>query len=481
MIHWLRKTLSAYLVDYPRLLAYMLQQTEYDIKKFLMWWKRVGSFRGVAQRGTFRATRNSLIIRLLLSITTLAYWTVNVLTIYSLRDKVLFAVAVLVVGILLFPFTVVIITIPVIVALSIAKYPLDRVRLGKAKAKLANHTGIVIAIAGSYGKTSMKELLQHLIEDSMSYAVTAGNENTLMSQVRFIESLNGGEEVIIVELGEGAPGDIRRMVDLLSPDYAVLTGVAPNHLDKYGTLKELIKDFRVLADFVGKERTYINADNPELLATMSSKGTPYSEKGFDGWRVAKVHIDIQYVSFELSHGNESIPIRASLVGRHSIGPLAFAVLIALELGASKATIERRITALRPYEHRMQPRDLGGMWMIDDTYNGNIEGMRAGLRYLKEIKIVGKKLYATPGLVDQGELTVSVHKELGEEIADSNPDEVYLMKNSATPIIQESLLSAGYKGKINLIENPLSFYTNIRDVLARGDVMLCQNDLPDNYN
>jgi UDP-N-acetylmuramyl pentapeptide synthase len=119
-------------------------------------------------------------------------------------------------------------------------------------------------------------------------------------------------------------------------------------------------------------------------------------------------------------------------------------------------------------------------VIDDTYNGNLEGLKAGLALLKELP-ARKKWYVTPGLVDQGAETKRVHTELGAAIAVSQPDIVVLMQNSVTAIIEQAMKSNGYSGELRIEQHPLDFYLNIEHMIANGDVILMQNDWTDNYN
>ncbi|HEY1835426.1 MAG TPA: hypothetical protein VGG13_01240, partial [Candidatus Saccharimonadales bacterium] len=92
----------------------------------------------------------------------------------------------------------------------------------------------------------------------------------------------------------------------------------------------------------------------------------------------------------------------------------------------------------------------------------------------------RKLYVTPGLVDQGRETENVHRQMGELIATANPDVVVLMQNSVTAFIQQGLEAANFKNELRLEPDPLNFYTNLNHFVAAGDLVLMQNDWPDNY-
>ena len=128
---------------------------------------------------------------------------------------------------------------------------------------------------------------------------------------------------------------------------------------------------------------------------------------------------------------------------------------------------------------MQPRVQHGAWVIDDTYNGSLEGIRAGLKLLIDLP-AKRKIYVTPGLVDQGIETQRVHLEIGELIAQANPDKVVLMQNSATNYITQGLENGKYKGNLQIENDPLNFYLNLEHIVATGDLIMLQNDWTDNY-
>jgi UDP-N-acetylmuramoyl-tripeptide--D-alanyl-D-alanine ligase len=138
-----------------------------------------------------------------------------------------------------------------------------------------------------------------------------------------------------------------------------------------------------------------------------------------------------------------------------------------------------VSKTKPYQHRLQPYELNGAWVIDDTYNGNLEGIKAGTALLRDLK-AKRKIYVTPGLVDQGEENERVHIEVGKAIAQAKPDLVVLMKNSVTSYIKKGLKKGEYKGEVQVKDDPLDFYVNLKHLVASGDLVLMQNDWPDNY-
>ena len=228
------------------------------------------------------------------------------------------------------------------------------------------------------------------------------------------------------------------------------------------------------------EHVYVNSESEDAQPFIKPEYHLYSQRGMGDRKVKDVETSVEGTSFILTKGDANYQMKSGLLGRHQVGPLTLAVALADELGLTKKQIESGVAKTTSFEHRMQPRHLHGAWIIDDTYNGNIEGMRAGLQFLDELK-AQRKIYVTPGLVDQGKANETVHKQLGKLIANSNPDKVVLVRNSTTKFIQTGLKQGGYKGEVVIEADPLNFYTNMDHFVAAGDIVLMQNDWTDNYN
>lgn len=381
-------------------------------------------------------------------------------------------------GILLIPLgCILVLYITTILIQSALVNPKQNHEIKIAKDKLDQSSAAKIAVLGSYGKTTMKELLSTVLSEGKKVAKTPGNKNVLISHARWVNSaLKGDEEVLIFEYGEAEPGDITRLAGFSNPTFAVITGIAPAHMDSYPTLDAIVDDFASISDFVDSKNTFIN--NQELL-TSKIHGAVYDSTGLAEWKVSTPSFSFHGTDFTIKNDQEVLHLHTNLLGSHNIGPIVAVVAIAKQLGLQNEQIIAGVAKTAPFEHRMQPRQLHGAWIIDDTYNGNIEGMRAGLELLGVLP-AKRKIYVTPGLVDQGTETESVHLELGQLIALASPDKVVLMQNSTTAYIQQGLDAGKYSGEVAIESNPLEYYTNLEHYLAAGDVVMLQNDWPDSY-
>ncbi len=473
---------ALYRPKFATTVVYMLQSTEYQIWPYLRWFWRTSNFSKVMHRQSLVKTRPAKLLLYGLSVGLLIQYIAAVLlAVWGIHDgdggipQVAFAI---------FIITPIVWAHLVILPLLIGRHflvgPYYKLKIKNSKPIFAKHKGFKIAVAGSYGKTTMKEILLTVLSEGKKVAATPANKNVSISHAIFAAGLYGKEEILIIEYGEGGPGDVARFSKITKPNMAIITGLAPAHLDKYKTLKRAAKDIFSVAGYLKDKNVYVNAESAELLPFTKKRHILYDSKKIDGWRIDNIKVGISGLKFNMKKGRKLFHLSSGLIGRHQVGPLALAVILADKFGLSKAQIEHGIKKIEPFEHRMKPRKVSGAWLLDDTYNGNIEGMKAGLQLLKELR--GKrKIYITPGLVDQGAKSAKIHQGLGKVIAEAKPDIVILMRHSVTPDIEKGLREGNYKGELKIEEDPLSFYVNLDQFIAAGDVVMMQNDWPDQYS
>jgi len=472
---------TRFLTSYPKTLTYMLQSSDYKIEDYHKWLARSGDFRKIAKRRELNYTNKAKLILLALRLVAVVFYLFSILVVsYSIyTSNALAAVlggALLVICPLIIAY---IVALPLWVGEILIQKPKQKKLIAEASQILANHPGLKIAIAGSYGKTTAKEILKTVLSAGRKVAATPGNMNTPIGISRFAKTLTGKEEILIIELGEGKIGDVRELCELAHPDIGVITGINEAHLESFGTIENTVSTIFEIQDYLVDKPIYKNKES-ELVAGRIQEGDQlaYSRDGVNGWKIHKVDIGINGVTFEVKKGSENIIAYTGLLGRHNLGILAAAISIADSLGFSPAQIASGLEETEPFEHRMHPKLMDGAWIIDDTYNGNSEGVKAGLALLEEID-AKRRIYITPGLVEQGEKNQEVHENIGRQIAEV-ADVVVLMKNSVTDYIKKGLDDGGFAGQLMIVDDPLDFYKNLDKFVASGDVVLMQNDWTDNY-
>jgi UDP-N-acetylmuramyl pentapeptide synthase len=462
-------------------LVYMLQNTEYVALPYLRWFWRTQDFSSVMYRRTLDRTKAARLLtgallvgmglQILTGIAVILLWQFG-----HLVGGLYFGLA------LLLSFPVVwahIVVIPLILGREFITKPQQASTITASKAIFANHKAARIAIAGSYGKTSMKELLLTVLSEGKNVAATPANKNVAISHAYFAAKLTGKEDILLLEYGEGHPGDVQKFAETTQPTHGIITGLAPAHLDQYKTVAAAGEDIFSLARYLDGKQVFVNADSASTHIFMQPGYYTYDASGALRWKVKDIVLSIHGTTFTLTKGKRTLRLRSALLGKHQVGPLSLAAALGIELGLTDKQVIAGIGKTTAYEHRMQAYAIGGATVIDDTYNGNIEGVRVGTELLAALP-AKRKWYVTPGLVDQGNQADLVHEEMGKLIAAAKPDIIVLMQNSATAAITAGLQSAGFAGEVRIETAPLDFYTSLEHQVAAGDLVLMQNDWTDNY-
>ena len=156
------------------------------------------------------------------------------------------------------------------------------------------------------------------------------------------------------------------------------------------------------------------------------------------------------------------------------------VQVGTYLGLNSAQIREGISQIKPVPHRLQPISAAGdVLVIDDSYNGNPAGVREAISVLNKFTN-RRKVFITPGLVEMSEKTQQIHEEVGRLLGQA-ADLVILIRNSVTPYIAEGLKSTNFSERnLRWFETAQEAHASMVDIIRPGDVVLFQNDWPDNY-
>jgi len=466
---------------YPQIIIYMLQGSEYKIEDYLKWLDRTNDFRQVIRRRKLDYTNKAKSLLILIWLTIIFIY---VIAGYLLFQSIILAnILMTVLSVFLFIISPLVIAYGIVIPLWLGKIIIQEPKQHKivttAQQIFANHPALKIAIVGSYGKTTAKEIISTILSEGKKVAYTPGNMNTTIGISRFALTLNGDEDVIVVELGEEKVGDVLDLCELTCPDIGIITGINEAHLSSFGNIDNTIATIFEIKDYLGNNILYKNAESPLVIKKINDNDKfTFSQKGTNGWSINQILTNINGTTFVAVKNNKTLFSHTDLLGTHNVGIISVAIDIADSIGLSIPQIISGIKKTKPFEHRMQPRRLRGAWVIDDTYNGNSEGVKAGLSLLKSLD-AKRRIYVTPGLVEQGDKNREVHEKIGQQIA-KVADVVVLMQNSVTDYIRNGLKSEKYKGKLIIIDDPLEFYTNLDHFVVSGDVVLMQNDWTDNY-
>ena len=368
---------------------------------------------------------------------------------------------------------------PFIFALSvIILNPLEEARnrrfIEREAKKLHGRSLIKIGITGSFGKTSVKEILRSMLSAKYKVVATEGNRNTPMGLALTLKDLPKDAEVFICEMGARYAGDIKELCRLVRPDYAIVTGVTGQHLETFGSLDNIATEKGELARHARLSVT-LNMDN-QYTKNMAS-GAPVTYAGFDRFaqvRAENVAVTARGTTFDLVAFGERATVKTRLLARHNVLNILLATATALELGIAFSEICDIIAGLVAVPHRLQlVETANGVTVIDDGYNANIEGVMSALDLLKTYE--GRRLVLAQGIVELGHESASVNEKIGRALATSA--DIVLLCGENADYILTGLSERGFPTE------QIRRYKNLREaqedfplILRHGDLLLLQNDL-----
>jgi UDP-N-acetylmuramoyl-tripeptide--D-alanyl-D-alanine ligase len=335
-----------------------------------------------------------------------------------------------------------------------------------------------IGITGSYGKTSTREILATILSEKFKVLKLEENINTDQGIADFIiknpEKIKDSD-IFIVEMGAYKKGDIKDICNLVGPDYSILTGISESHLERFNSLESIIKAKFELPEST-KGLSVLNFDDSNIQKNYEKfkikEIAKISKKDVND---IKILDNFQGIEFKIG----GIVFRTKLLALHNISLILLSIEIARKLGMSLGNIAKGAGKISPVPHRLEPiyNENTGVLVIDDSYNGNLNGIISGINVLDRAK--GRRIVLTPGLVELGEKTREIHYEIGRIYAEKKIDLVMLIKDSATEYIIEGMESLKFKN-YKVYDSTEEAHSSLSQIIKSGDTIIFQNDLPDNY-
>ena len=382
--------------------------------------------------------------------------------------------------------------LPLLVSLAaLINAPIEKIiyksYIKKSKQKLETFKGIkVIGITGSYGKTSVKNILTKILSEKFKVCSTPENFNTPMGLSKTIlENLREGDEILVAEMGARNLNDISELCEFVKPTIGVITGIGNQHLETFKSIENIIKTKAELAKYVTENhgKLFINVDSKNAKTLSESYKNAHLVSFLEQKDLIfdKIDISLSGTNFDIKYKEEIINVQYKLLGEHNLSNLYLAVSVAFGLGLSLDEIKSGIEKIECVQHRLQLIDSSNYKIIDDSYNCSVEGSKASLKFLKTCKISGNKIVITPGMVELGEEQFSANFEFGKDLANSC-DYVIIDSNVNYDAIKNGLLEEKFdESKIIKTANLDEAVSKLAEIASKNDIVLFENDLPDNYS
>ena len=363
---------------------------------------------------------------------------------------------------------------------------IKRYYLRIAKAKLDKTDVLRIGITGSFGKTSVKEILKTILSQKYRVLATPASYNTPLGIAITVKSLDSTHDVFIAEMGARSKGDIKELALMVKPDYGVLTGVNNQHLESFRTIENIKNTkYELFENLAENGKGFFSSDNEGARELYARFGGEKYFAGISGENdlvyASDVTVGEQGMSFTLNiKGEAPVACNTVLLGRHSVSNICLAAAVAYSVGLTPAEIAQGINRLQSVGHRLElvPNNKK-IVIIDDSYNCNEDGVKAAMEVLDTFK--GRKIVVTPGLVEHGKMENVSNLAFGTLLA-AHADYVIVVGKHNAEMLINGLTSGGMdKSRISFAKNLNKGNAILNGMLKEGDVVLFENDLPDNYS
>jgi UDP-N-acetylmuramoyl-tripeptide--D-alanyl-D-alanine ligase len=356
----------------------------------------------------------------------------------------------------------------------------------------------VIGITGSYGKTTTKNFIADILNGRYKAYPTPKSYNTLMGVSIAINrdlAQNYAVDYFIVEMGAYVRGEIQQIASLTPPDIGVIVEVGPQHLERFGSLENIMHAKYELVKALPPDGVGIfNWDN-SYVRQMYERGYPQTRIAVsrtispdaiipDGPRFIASDImeTLDGLRFKVTDVQSSTSelFQAPVPGEHNVTNILLATAVAVHEGMTLREIAYLVQRLKPSESRLVRREVApGITIINDAYSANPAGVVSALKALS-LHSTGRRVLITPGMVELGPLHETENRKLGEAAAEAATDVILVGREQTRPI-WDGLKAAGFApDRLQIVDKLSEAVQWYQSNLHAGDTVLFLNDLPDTY-
>lgn len=342
-----------------------------------------------------------------------------------------------------------------------------------------------IGITGSYGKTSVKNIMYHVLSEQFYCFKTPKSYNNLMGITRSIrEQLKPVHQAFICEMGADHIHEITRLAEFVKPRIGVVSAVGPQHLQTFHSIDNILQEKMQLIEHLPKDGLgVINMDNDyirnyEIKNTCKIIRYGIHQKDAD-LRAYNIISDAGGTTFQVDASGESYTFHTILLGEHNVLNILASLAVGWYLNIPWKAMQQAVERVPFIEHRLELNHQYPFTMIDNSYNSNPVSARLALGVLAQMP--GRHILITPGFIDLGSVENEENRRFGEVIP-QYADEVILVGEQQTRYIYKGLLQTEMdQSRIHVVKMTKDALALCRKIAAPSDTVLIENDLPDAFN
>jgi UDP-N-acetylmuramoyl-tripeptide--D-alanyl-D-alanine ligase len=333
----------------------------------------------------------------------------------------------------------------------------------------------VVAIGGSNGKTTTKELLASVLRQKFNTLWSEASFNNDVGVPVTLLRIERDHGAAIVEVGTNHPGELPPLLRMAQPGFGVLTNIGREHLEFFGDLAGVAQEEGWLAEFLpASGKLFINGDGDWTQAIVRRAKATVVKVGLgerNDWRAREVRVGEDGVRFKAESPWPEFTgeYRLRLLGRHQVPNALLALAAGRELGATPEQARRGLADCAPPKMRLQIWEANGVRVLDDSYNANADSMLAALQTLHDLPCAGRRVAVLGDMAELGAHTARAHHEIGRRSAELGVDRLVAVGTFA----HETALAAEDGGlkEVNEFADVASVVASIKRLVQPGDLVL----------
>ncbi|MDO3378826.1 UDP-N-acetylmuramoyl-tripeptide--D-alanyl-D-alanine ligase [Geoalkalibacter halelectricus] len=336
-------------------------------------------------------------------------------------------------------------------------------------------SGPLVAVTGSSGKTTTKEMLACILEQTAPGLKTEGNFNNLIGVPLTLFNLKRAHRWAVIEMGMSARGEIARLCEIARPRVGIITNIGPAHLEALQGVEGVARaKGELFASLPSGGVAIVNADDQRTRDLPVANGVRrllFGECERAEVRARDIRIHGHEAAFKLCLGAEEILVRLRVPGRHNVHNALAAAAAAQSLGIEPALIARGLGRYRPIAGRLNLANLpGGALLIDDSYNANPLSVKAALATLDEMPGGGRRIAVLGDMLELGQEAARLHREIGAEAA-RRCDFLMVLGSMAQELAEGARAAGMAESRVWVARDHQEIAARLQNILSRGDRLL----------
>ncbi len=281
----------------------------------------------------------------------------------------------------------------------------------------------MVAVGGSNGKTTTKELLASVLSQKLKTLSSEASFNNDIGVPTTLLRLDKSHQAAVLEAGTNHPGELAPLVTMIRPKFGVITNIGREHLEFFGDVAGVAQEEGRLAELLPADgKLFVNGDNEwteKVAARTKAQVVRVGSGKKNDWCAKKIRLDKNGVTFQVEApvAEFSGEYRINLLGRHQVTNALFALAVGAELGLAGGEIQRGLAGCQPPKMRLQFWEANGVRILDDAYNANADSTVAALETLCDLPLQGRRVAILGDMGELGSHSEAAHAEVGRRAAE----------------------------------------------------------------